>query len=62
MSGRGAALAEIVEAVLANPGLRAKAEIGLVGEVLGQQPDWLAGPGDDGAVVTAGGHPGGRLR
>ncbi|MGE3285792.1 MAG: AIR synthase related protein [Pseudonocardia sp.] len=46
-------LNEIVASVLANPGLRAKAEIGLVGEVLGGT-DWLGGPGDDGAVVTAG--------
>jgi selenophosphate synthetase-related protein len=52
-------LAEIVEAVLAAPGLRAKAEIALVGEVLGADAsggtDWLGGPGDDGAVVDAGG-------
>jgi Selenophosphate synthetase-related proteins len=49
----------IVESVLANPGLRSKAEIGLVGEVLGPEAtggtDWLGGPGDDGAVVDAGG-------
>ncbi|OLT21599.1 hypothetical protein BJF78_08315 [Pseudonocardia sp. CNS-139] len=51
-------LAAIVDSVLANPGLRAKAEIGLVGEVLGAEAagtDWLAGPGDDGAVVDAAG-------
>ncbi|MGI9002117.1 MAG: AIR synthase related protein [Pseudonocardia sp.] len=47
-------LAEIVDAVLSNPGLRTKAEIGLVGEVLGGT-DWLSGPGDDGAVLDAGG-------
>ncbi|WP_214370434.1 AIR synthase related protein [Pseudonocardia sp. H11422] len=47
-------LGELVDSVLANPGLRAKAEIGLVGEVLGGT-DWLGGPGDDGAVVFAGG-------
>lgn len=47
-------LAEIVESVLANPGLRSKAEIALVGEVLGGT-DWLGGPGDDGAVVNAAG-------
>ncbi|MHA6796203.1 AIR synthase related protein [Pseudonocardia bannensis] len=47
-------LGELVDSVLANPGLRAKAEIGLVGEVLGGT-DWLGGPGDDGAVVEAGG-------
>lgn len=51
-------LADVVASVLANPGLRAKAEIGLVGDVLGDVPgagDWLRGPGDDGAVVEAGG-------
>ena len=47
-------LADVVASVLANPGLRAKAEIGLVGDVLGGG-DWLRGPGDDGAVVEAGG-------
>ncbi|HVL85422.1 MAG TPA: AIR synthase related protein [Pseudonocardia sp.] len=47
-------LPELVASVLANPGLRAKAEIGLVGEVIGGT-DWLGGPGDDGAVVRAGG-------
>jgi selenophosphate synthetase-related protein len=46
-------LAGIVESVLAHPGLRAKAEIGLVGEVLGGS-DWIGGPGDDGAVVSVG--------
>jgi selenophosphate synthetase-related protein len=40
----------LVEAVRAHPGVRAKAEIGLVREVFGES-DWLAGPGDDGAVV-----------
>jgi hypothetical protein len=52
-------LGVIVDAVLANPGLRAKAEIGLVGDVLGPDAtggtDWLGGPGDDGAVVEAAG-------
>ncbi|WP_232663350.1 AIR synthase related protein [Pseudonocardia sp. TRM90224] len=47
-------LDEIVASVLANPGLRSKAEIGLVSDVLGAS-DWLGGPGDDGAVVDAGG-------
>jgi selenophosphate synthetase-related protein len=47
-------LADLVASVLANPGLRSKAEIGVVGEVLGGS-DWLGGPGDDGAVVDAGG-------
>ncbi len=46
-------LAEIADAVLAHPGLRAKAEIALVGEVFGGT-DWIGGPGDDGAVVMAG--------
>jgi hypothetical protein len=54
-----ASLTEIVDAVLAHPGLRAKAEIGLVGEALGADAtggtDWLSGPGDDGAVVEAAG-------
>ncbi|GAA2899017.1 methanogenesis marker 2 protein [Pseudonocardia halophobica] len=49
-------LAELAAACLANPGLAAKAEIALVGEVLGGT-DWQGGPGDDGAVVTAHGGP-----
>jgi selenophosphate synthetase-related protein len=40
----------LVEAVRAHPGLRGKAEIGLVREVFGDS-DWQSGPGDDGAVV-----------
>jgi len=44
-------LHELVQSVLTNPALRAKAEIALVGEVLGAT-DWRSGPGDDGAVVT----------
>jgi len=36
-----------------NPSFTAKHEIALVGEVLGAS-DWVAGPGDDGAVVTMG--------
>lgn len=35
------------------PGVRAKADIGLVADVLGGG-DWYAGPGDDGAVLPAG--------
>lgn len=35
------------------PGVLAKADIGLVAEVLGPG-DWYAGPGDDGAVLVAG--------
>lgn len=53
-AGRTESLTDVVAAVLAHPGFRAKAEIGLVGEVLGGS-DWLSGPGDDGAVVDAGG-------
>ena len=44
---------EIAAAVRALPGLRAKAPIALVAEVLGGS-DWEAGPGDDGATVAAG--------
>jgi selenophosphate synthetase-related protein len=44
-------LVELADSALANPGLRAKAELALVGEVLGTT-DWVAGPGDDGAVVS----------
>jgi selenophosphate synthetase-related protein len=47
-------LAALVEALRAAPGWRAKADIAVVGEVLGSG-DWLRGPGDDGAVVAAGG-------
>ena len=46
-------LDEIAAAVRAHPGLRAKAPIALVADVLGRT-DWEAGPGDDGAVVAAG--------
>jgi selenophosphate synthetase-related protein len=46
-------LREIARACLDNPGLAAKAEIALVGEVLGDT-DWRGGPGDDGAVVGEG--------
>jgi selenophosphate synthetase-related protein len=35
------------------PGVRAKADIGLVAEVFGDG-DWYAGPGDDGAVLPSG--------
>lgn len=44
----------LAEAVRSHPGVTAKSEIGLVSEVL-QNTDWLAGPGDDGAVVTEAG-------
>jgi hypothetical protein len=46
-------LGEVVAAVRSHPGLRAKAAISLVAEVLGPG-DWLEGPGDDGAVVVDG--------
>jgi uncharacterized protein len=45
-----ASLAGLVDAVRAHPGVAAKADIGLVAEVFGTA-DWLAGPGDDGAIV-----------
>ena len=40
----------LTEAVRAHPGVTAKAQISLVSEIFGT-PDWLTGPGDDGAVV-----------
>lgn len=45
-----ATLATLVGAVRSHPGLVNKAPIALVADVLGPG-DWLAGPGDDGAVV-----------
>lgn len=45
-------LDDLVAALRAAPGLRGKAAIGLVSEVLGGS-DWRGGPGDDGAVVEA---------
>lgn len=44
-------LAALGESVRTNPALHAKAEITLVGEVLGGT-DWVSGPGDDGAVLA----------
>jgi selenophosphate synthetase-related protein len=44
---------EIATAVRSLPGLRAKAPIALVADVLGDS-DWAAGPGDDGATVASG--------
>jgi selenophosphate synthetase-related protein len=44
---------EIAAAVRVLPGLRAKAPLALVADVLGES-DWAGGPGDDGATVTAG--------
>jgi uncharacterized protein len=46
-------LQAIVSAVRGHPGIRNKAPIALVADVLGRS-DWQAGPGDDGAVVAAG--------
>ena len=43
-------LGHLVEALRDNPGLRNKEPIALVREVFGAG-DWLAGPGDDGAVI-----------
>ncbi len=44
-------LAALVSVVRSHPGLRGKASIRLVREILGST-DWLAGPGDDAAVVA----------
>ena len=44
----------LVETVRSHPGVIAKSEIGVVSEVF-PGTDWLAGPGDDGAVVTEAG-------
>ena len=45
-------LEELAGVLRSHPALRAKHEIGLVGEVLGAG-SWVHGPGDDGAVVAA---------
>jgi selenophosphate synthetase-related protein len=42
---------DLAALVRSHPGLRGKAAIGLVREVLGPT-DWLTGPGDDAAVVA----------
>src|SRR5258708_15259859 len=47
----GVDLRALARTVRNHPGVAAKAEIGLVSEVF-QSTDWLAGPGDDGAVVA----------
>jgi selenophosphate synthetase-related protein len=47
----GVDLPGLVRIVRAHPGVAAKSEIGLVSEIF-PGTDWLAGPGDDGAVVT----------
>ena len=46
-------LAEVVRRFKGHPGIRGKANLSLVAEVLGAT-DWVAGPGDDAAVVPAG--------
>lgn len=51
-------IAALAQALRGNPALRAKGGIGLVSEVLGGG-SWLAGPGDDGAVVDVGAGPAG---
>jgi selenophosphate synthetase-related protein len=43
-------LPDLIERIRASPGVRGKSAIGLVSEIF-QSTDWLAGPGDDGAVV-----------
>lgn len=47
-------LTGLIHKVRTHPGVTAKSEIGLVTEVFGST-DWLAGPGDDGAVVPEAG-------
>jgi uncharacterized protein len=47
-------LPALIHRVRTHPGVAAKSEIGLVSEVFGSS-DWVAGPGDDGAVVPAAG-------
>ena len=46
-------LDEVVAAFRNSAALRGKASIGLVSEVFGAT-DWISGPGDDTAVVSAG--------
>ena len=46
-------LDEIVRSFREHPGLRAKAALRLVSEVLGPS-DWLSGPGDDAALIATG--------
>ena len=53
VTGAAKTVEEIAASVRRLPGLRAKAPIALVADVLGRS-DWEAGPGDDGAVVAAG--------
>jgi uncharacterized protein len=51
-TGTPATLSELVHILRDHPGLRGKAAIGLVSEVLGTA-DWISGPGDDGAALDA---------
>jgi selenophosphate synthetase-related protein len=51
--GSDPTLEQLVQAVRDHPGVRNKAPIALVADVLGPA-DWYEGPGDDGAVVHAG--------
>src|SRR5215469_9204152 len=44
----------LIERIRTSPGVRGKSAIGMVSEIF-QTTDWLAGPGDDGAVVHDGG-------
>jgi uncharacterized protein len=50
-AAQGVDLEALAQTVRAHPGVVGKAAIGLVSEIF-QSTDWLAGPGDDGAVVT----------
>jgi selenophosphate synthetase-related protein len=53
VAGTDRALVDLADRLRSLPGVRAKADIGLVAEVLGDG-DWYAGPGDDGAVLPDG--------
>jgi selenophosphate synthetase-related protein len=53
VSGAGDELDAVVRAVREAPGLRAKASLSLVTDVLGGS-DWVGGPGDDAAVIEVG--------
>jgi selenophosphate synthetase-related protein len=43
-------LPSLIERIRTSPGVRGKSAIGMVSEIF-ESTDWLAGPGDDGAVV-----------
>ena len=47
-------LPALIERIRTSPGVRGKSAIGMVSEIF-ESTDWLAGPGDDGAVVRDGG-------